>query len=313
MVYLFEGEEEFLKQEALEELEQKIFKKGVKEFDKTIFYGQDMDSSELVNIAAVLPMLSQKRLIIIKEAEKISSAAREDLIPYVKKPSPFTCLVLDAVSLNKHSRLRNSISEYGKIVAFRKYHSNQIDKWIIKKVHLYKKKILPQAVAMLRENAGDSLKSLDESIKKLVLYVGKNEIIKADDVEEIIGRSVTATIFDLINVIRQKKQSQALKMLSQLIEEGKETSGIIGLIFWQLKRIKQAKKLLRQKVSLKEIGRQLKVHSFFLDKFITGVKNFSNREFNHHFELLLKADSEIKTGIRKPQITLELLIIKLCS
>ena len=313
MVYLFEGEEDFLKEEAIRELEQRLFKKGTEEFNKTVFYGQDLDSSELANVAAVLPMLSQQRLIIIKGAEKLSSPAKESLISYIKKPSPSACLVLDAKTLNKQDRLYNAISKYGQVNTFKKYYSGQIDKWIVKKACSCKKKILPQAVAALQENVGDSLRFLDQAVKKLVLYVGDSEVIKVKDVEEIIGKNSTATIFDLIGAIRQKQRSRALSILFELIEEGRETSRIIGMLFWQLKRIKQAKALLKQKVSSKEIGRQLRVHRFFLDRFIAEVKDFSSREFNRHFKFLLEADTEIKRGLKRPQIALELLVIKLCG
>ncbi|MEA3328521.1 MAG: DNA polymerase III subunit delta [Candidatus Omnitrophota bacterium] len=313
MVYLFEGEEDFLKEEAIRELEGRLFKNGTEEFNKTTFYGQDMDGSELASVAAVLPMLSQQRLIIIKGAEKLSSAAKKSFISYLKKPSPSTCLILDAKVLSKRDRLYNAISQHGRINTFKKYYSGQVDKWIVKRAHSYKKKILPQAVAALQENVGDSLRFLDQAVKKLVLYIGDSEVIKVKDVEEIIGKSSTATIFDLIEAIRQKQRSKALKILSELTEENKEISRIIGMLFWQLKRIKQAKALLGQKVSSKEIGRQLRVHRFFLDRFIAEVKDFSSREFSRHFKFLLEADTEIKKGIKKPQIALELLVIKLCG
>jgi DNA polymerase-3 subunit delta len=311
MVYLFTGEEDFLREEAIRELEQKLLKKDSSEFNKNIFYGQDMDGSEINDIATVLPMLSQKRLIIIKQSEKLSPSVKENLISYIESPSPATCLILDATSLNKQDRLYKAVSQHGRIINFKKYYSGQIDRWIIRRVRFYKKRILPEAAGMLRENVGENLRILNESIKKLVLYVGENEVIKVRDIEEVVGRSFGGTVFDLIKAIRQREKSKALRIVSELVKEGKETSSIIGLLFWQLKRIKEVKRLLEQGVLSEEIGRRLKIHNFFLDEFITEVRNFCSRELNRHFKFLLEADTEIKMGIKKPEIALELLVIKL--
>ena len=169
-------------------------------------------------------------------------------------------------------------------------------------------------MALLKENVGNNLRLLDEAIKKTALYAGEKKVISTRDIEEIVGVSRVGTVFDLIGAIRRRQINDSLRILQELSKEGKETChGIIALLFWQLKRMGKAKKLLGQKLSPKEIGRQLNVHNFFIEQFINEVKGFSPEKFKNSFKFLLAADAEIKTGIRRPEITLELLIVRLCS
>lgn len=313
-VYLFEGKEEFLKEEALRKFEREFFKNNLTELNRALFYGDDLDVSTLASELEVFPMLSSKKLIIIRLAEMLSLSVQELLVSYINKPSPATCLVLEAETLNKQKKLYKAISKSGRIIVFKRYYDNQVNKWISQRAGFYDKKILPEATALLKENVGNNLRLLDEAIKKTVLYVGEKKVIGIEDIEEIVGISHVGTVFDLLSAIRRRQINDSLKILQELIKEGKETChGIIALLFWQLKRMGKAKKLLGQRLSPKEIGRQLNIHNFFIEQFINEVKGFSPEKFKNSFKFLLAADAEIKTGIRRPEITLELLIVRLCS
>ena len=313
-VYLFEGKEEFLKEEALRKFEREFFKNNPTELNRTLFYGDDLDVSTLASELEVFPMLFSKKLIIIRLAEMLSLSVQELLVSYINKPSPTTCLALEAETLNKQKKLYKAISKSGRIIVFKRYYDNQVNKWISQRAGFYDKKILPEATALLKENVGNNLRLLDEAIKKTVLYVGEKKVIGIEDVEEMVGISHVGTVFDLISAIRRRQINDSLKILQELSREGKETChGIIALLFWQLKRMSKAKKLLGQRLSPKEIGRQLNIHNFFIEQFINEVKDFSPEKFKNSFKFLLAADTEIKTGIRRPEITLELLIVRLCS
>ena len=313
-VYLFEGKEEFLREEALKKFEREFSKNNPTKLNRTLFYGDDLDVSTLASELKVLPMLSSKKLIIIKLAEMLSSPVREFLISYIARPSPAACLVLEAETLTKQKKLYKAISKSGRIIVFKRYYDNQVNKWISQRAVFYGKKILAEAAELLKENVGNNLRLLDEAIKKTVLYAGEKKLIGTRDVEEIVGISHVGTVFDLISAIRRRQINDSLRILQALRQEGKETChGIIALLFWQLKRMSKAKKLLGQRLSVKEIGRQLNIHNFFIEQFINEVKGFSPEKFKNSFKFLLAADTEIKTGIRRPEITLELLIVRLCS
>ncbi len=313
-VYLFEGKEEFLKEEALRKFEREFFKNNPTKLNRALFYGDDLDVPTLASELEAFPMLASKRLIVIKFAGMLSSSVQELLVSYINKPSLATCLVLEAETMSKQKKLYKAISKSGRITVFKRYYDNQVNKWISQRAGFYDKKILPEAMALLKENVGNNLRLLDEAIKKTALYTGEKKVISARDVEEIVGVSCVGTVFDLIGAIRRRQINDSLRILQELSKEGKETChGIIALLFWQLKRMGKAKKLLGQKLSPKEIGRQLNVHNFFIEQFINEVKSFSPEKFKNSFKFLLAADVEIKTGIRRPEITLELLIVRLCS
>src|SRR5450759_4745591 len=93
-LYLFFGEEEFLIQEAVDLVINKIVDPGARDFNFNTLYCRDTSASELVNLCRTLPFMSAKRLVIAKEIDAFKSADLEELLPYLIDPSPSTCLVM---------------------------------------------------------------------------------------------------------------------------------------------------------------------------------------------------------------------------
>src|ERR1700690_1013979 len=93
-LYLFFGEEEFLIQEAVDLVINKVVDPGARDFNFNTLYCKDTSSSALVNLCQTLPFMSKKRLVIAKEIDVFKAADLEELIPYLNDPSPSTCLLL---------------------------------------------------------------------------------------------------------------------------------------------------------------------------------------------------------------------------
>lgn len=311
-VYLFDGEEEFLKEEAIRKLEAELLTDETEGFNKTVFYGQDIDGASIVSHARTLPFLGSYRLIIVKDAEMLSPSDKESIIAYLKNPTESTCLILVTRKADRNDRLCQAVARCGRIISFDRLYDDQANRWIAERVRDCGKRISGAASGSLRENIGNDLRSLAQAVEKVVAYVGQRDKITTKDIEEVVGRSIKYRIFNLTDAIGRKKVDEALRILSGLVHDGKRAPEIIGMLFWQMKRIRTAKGLLAQGVSRERLSQDLKVHSFFLKDFIAQTEKFGMDELERSFELLLKADIDTKTSRMKPEVALELLVIGLC-
>lgn len=313
LVYLFDGEEDFLKEEALGRLERELLSEETRDLNIASFRGQDADGAAITNQLRTSPFLSPKKLIILKDAQRLAPSTRDSLISYIKNPSKSTCLLIMSQSIKRDDPLYQAVACHGRVVSFPRMYGEKIDRWICERVRTYGKKMPFGAAAVLRENIGGQLSSLAQAIEKIITYVGARSDISVEDVESVTAKSIRYRIFDLTNAIGRKDRAKALEVLSGLLQDGRRPPEIINMLFWQLKRIQRARTLLAQGVSREKVGRNLNVHNFFLEDFINQTHNFPAEELDKAFELLLEAERDCRFGGLRVGITLELLVERLCG
>ena len=95
-VLLFHGEEPFLVRLGVDLLKKKLLTPGSEAFDFASLLGRETTAAAVAAHASTAPMLSERRLTVVYEVEKMSSAERPKLVAYVRAPNPGSCLVLAA-------------------------------------------------------------------------------------------------------------------------------------------------------------------------------------------------------------------------
>jgi len=304
--YLFAGEEEFLIDEALIELK----KKWAGEVSS--FYADETDVNSMVAGAKTLPLFSSKKLIVLKGITKLSPQSVKILVDYVENPSKFTCLVLIVAEVKKNSPLYQAAHERGEVVEFKPLNKNEIVYWITGRFRGFQKRIDSSLARKIRENIGGNLQQLSKTIERLVSYSGSRREITSADVDALIVRTYTPAGFELTDAIGEKDTKKALELFSDLSESGKSETELIGLIAWHLRRIEKIKELVEEGKQ-RDISRSLKIPNYFTKRFMAQAGKFDKEEIKTGFELLLQADTRIKTSYLPPRIIMETLLVKLCN
>ncbi|RME47746.1 MAG: hypothetical protein D6795_13685, partial [Deltaproteobacteria bacterium] len=92
-LYLFYGTERFLMQQALQKLTAQVVDPAVRDFNVQQLLGSEASASQLIDMAAALPMMSRYRLIVVKDAEPLFQGDVAPLLAYLENPVSTTCLV----------------------------------------------------------------------------------------------------------------------------------------------------------------------------------------------------------------------------
>lgn len=95
MVYLFLGTDEISKERKLQQLKQEVFKNGQDAFDYERLYAKELTPALLNEVFSLAPVSSEKRLIVIRDIDKLIVKCQEIILSYLKKPSQKMILVLD--------------------------------------------------------------------------------------------------------------------------------------------------------------------------------------------------------------------------
>lgn len=314
--YFFCGEEDYLKQEAILLLKKMLIESGAQDFDFGLLYAEDTSAREVISLAETYPFMSKNRLIVIKDIDKFIESELKEIIKYLKNPISSTCLVLVSAKVKKEALNRGvykTISSLCETVIFWRLFDSEIPGWIEDKISTEGKIISPEATHYLFVEVGNSLLDLSGEIEKLLIYTRDKREVTLGDVEQLIGRSMSDSIFDLLRAITQKNLKHSLEVLTKLTEAGEKPVGILVRIAKRIRQIIYAKQLLDQKVVRSRIIEEVGLHPFFDKDFPSQIQDFNRKELLNDFHHLLRADWEIKVGKKPAQLVLELLILNLCG
>jgi len=313
--YFFCGEEEYLKQEAIVLLKKMLIAAEAENFDFGLLYAEDVSVREVVSLAETHPFMSEKRLIVVKDIDRFVESELKEIIEYLKKSASFTCLVLVSEKVKREEldkAIYKTISSLCETVMFWRLFDSEIPTWIEHKMYGAGKAISREAAHYLFGEVGNNLLDLSGEIEKLLIYTADRKQVTLDDVERLIGRSKSESIFDLLRAITQKNLKQSLEILSKLAETGEKPAGILARIAKRLRQIVVAKELLDQKMPPAKIIEEVGLHPFFDKDFVSQIQHFNREELWNSFHDILQADWEIKVGKKPANLVLELLILNLC-
>ena len=311
--YLFLGEEDFLKEEAIEKLKSGFLSTQTKELNYSVFYAKDknFNLNEMLNNLSTLPFLSKKRLIVLKDADSLPAALRQPVLSYLCNPKESTIFVIESPSPVIKGDFLLEVSRHAQLVYCRRSTDSDINARLAKKASLCGKRILPEAIEAIKENLPRDLRMLYSNIDNIILYIGKKHVITKQDVERVLGISPSHTAFDLIASLEKKDARKALRVFSSLKRDRKRETELLGLLAWNARMIFRVKELLKVKNKI-EMRRDLGLSPRMFDQIARYASGFTNSKIRGLLDEILKADIDIKTGML-PRTVIERLIVKMCS
>ena len=302
--YLFFGEEEFLLEEAIEALIKRLVPPPLRPFNLDLIYGDEVDGERLTGLTNTLPMLAEKRLLLVRRANRLSPGVRKVLLDLLQPPPSTCCLVLIAPHTDPKSAFIREFSRVSTPIQFFPLREREVYPWIIKRAREGGKRITREAAHRLWLLAGEDLMVLSNELEKLSLYVGAKEEIGEEDVLKLFTGGKSSNIFDLTSALGDKDLGKAWKILDALLHGGESPGGILAMI------ARQFTILLKIKLgSTNKVG----VHPYYLNEYRRQANRTTIKDLERGLEHTLRAEVEIKSGESEPRLALEFLVYKLCK
>ncbi len=316
--YLFEGEEDYLKEEALKKLKKSVISPECEDFNYERFSGANISAGRIIESANTFPLQAKRRLVVVEEIDKLSDEDQRALSRYLDSPAGTTCLVCTAEKLDKRKRLYKTFLEKGKVVSFYPLWEGEVIAWIKGKIEKERKRISPPALLYFKDRVGNDLREVNNEIEKLVLYTHPKRVIEKKDIEEAVGEGKGMGIFDLTKAVREKALSQVLFILSGLLEKGEEPLRIHSFITREMRillRIKEKEEKISSREACSIIFRPKSYYSQFYTniaaEYIQAVRKFSLFQLIAAFKHLVETEASIKTGKEEPAIAIERMILRI--
>ena len=232
-IYFLMGEEPYFIDVVANYLEKHLLEEDQKGFDQLVLYGQDVTVPTIIDYARRFPMMAERQLIIIKEAQNLR-ASIEQLVPYVENPTASTVLVFcyKYEKLDARKKLLKTLKNGGCVVMETKklYESEVISSFlpdVFKKKHL---SIQPKAIQMLVDFLGRDLSRIENEVNKLALIVPANTEVTPDIIEENIGISKEFNNYELKSAFATNNKVKIARIIKYFAENIKDNNSLLGTL-----------------------------------------------------------------------------------
>lgn len=241
-VYFLHGEEPFYIDQITDAAIKHILEESERDFNQTVVYGKDVDLNALQEQVKQFPMMAEKQLVILKEAQDVRDWT--PLENYFDSPVPTTVFIIchKYKKADKRKKFFKSIQKNGVIFESNKVYENQIDGWIKSYLKTKGYTITPKASILLIDFLGNSLGKIAKELDKLSIILEKGTEISEVHIEENIGISKDYNPFELSNAIAKRDILKSHKIINYFDQNPKAThiTVLIPTIFSFFERLMKA-------------------------------------------------------------------------
>jgi DNA polymerase-3 subunit delta len=315
-LYLFFGEEGFLIQEAVDLIINRVVDPGARDFNFNALYCRDTTASDLINLCQTLPFMSEKRLVIAKDLDAYKAADIEELVPYLKDPSPSTCLVMISNEGRYEKKsVTTAVEAHGAVTRFFPLLDREIVPWIEGWAKAHGLSVQRDAAQYLWQTLGNDLQKLGNELEKVEIFIKDKKTISFQDMKAVVGDFREYSSFDLAAEIGVKNREKAFLILTRLLQEGDSPVGLLGSIAWNFRRLLQAKAMQASGTGADDIMKKLRPPVIFhqVPQFKSQMKSYHLEELRAAFEIMLSTDKALKSSGLPGRLVLERMILKLCG
>lgn len=322
-VFLFSGEEEFLKEEAIEKLKES-YRRASEGSVPTyhVFWAGDeseFDIDKIIAVARTANLFSSNQIIVIKRIEELKAAELERLISYINNPTECTYLVLTSgLNLRRRGGKASEKESVLDLICSKCPNLETTNFSYLKEFELGQrikmwakerdKEICDPEISLLVSSSGRSLMRLKFIVDQACLYAKDKLKLEARDLSDFIGGEVQSDVYKILDAVLDKDVSRAIEILRRMNQLSVKPDALIRTLGKELNKMYKTKKLIGQGLSAREIQTKLGI-KFYFDKFINSVRKISMEDLENKLKKLLYIDSCIKTGRLKPYFALESWII----
>ena len=274
-IYFLMGEEPYYIDKLSDFVEQNILTEEEKGFNQTVLYGRDVSVEDIIGAAKRYPMMAERQVIIVKEAQDLSKTI-DKLESYAENPMPSTVLVVcyKYKTLDKRKKVTKLIDKNGLLYESKKLYENQIGEWIKRVLQGKNYGIEPKASAMLVEFLGTDLSKINNELEKLQIIIPKGNTITAKHIEDNIGFSKDFNVFELRKAIGDRNQLKAYQIAQYFADNPKDNPMVVttSLVFSFFVNLLQYHGLKDK--NPKNVASVLKVNPYFLKDYDIALKNY---------------------------------------
>ena len=299
-LYFLHGEETFYIDLISDYIENNVLTEAEKGFNQVILYGKDVTMATILTHARRFPMMAERQVVIVKEAQEIQDLNKENgsklLLDYLTKQVPSTILVFchKHKTLDKRKELGKKIDQYALMLTAKKMYDNQLPDFVAEYLADKKVKAEDRAVYVLCEYVGNDLHRIANEIDKIIISLPPGGVITADLVMNQVGVSKEYNIFELQKAILKGDAVLANKIVNYFAGNTRKNPIIpmVAFLYSFFSKVLLASQA--QDKSEKAIASELKVSPYAVRDYTMALSRYPQLKLIANISALKDADMKLK-------------------
>ena len=293
-IYFLHGEEPYFIDVLTKAIQDNALEESERDFNQSILYGKDAEVLSLISELKSYPMMAERRLVIIKEAQYFK--AIEQLESYLENPANSTIFVIcyKYKTFDARKKILKNALKNGVVFKSEKVKEYQLAEWIQQYIKTTGYELTSKACMLLIESLGNDLGRIVKELEKLAVLIEKGTIINENHIEENIGISKDYNVFELTNAVANKDNLKALKIVDYF-EHNPKAADLVFVISNLFKFFSQIMRIhFLPNKSREAVARALGVHPFVAGELTNAKNKYDPRKIAANIALIHEYDLKSK-------------------
>ena len=294
-IYLIHGDESFFSDNLINAIINSSVKADAVDFDLKKIYSKKSDENqenEVVDFLKRYPLVGDFNLIVVKDSKNLSNDF--NLInSYIENLNKKSILVLSFnSSIDKRKKVYKSCLKYGIVFESKKIYDSQVYQWIEQQSKEKSINLHPNSIKIIADFVGNDLSQIDNELEKLQLNSNTDQVIRPEEVENIIGFSKEFNFFELTKEIGNNNYKKSQDLVSYMSKNSKKypIPVIIGTIYSFFNKLFIYHSLENKNEASKTLG----INPYFIEEYKRASVYYPMKRISKIFNYLLEADKRSK-------------------
>lgn len=277
-LYVFHGEESYLRDFYLGKMRQKLLPAGMEEFNLHTLTGKEFDVKKLQEMVDCLPMMSERTLIVVNDYD-IYKGDKEGLIRVLSDLPEYVCLVfvydLIEYKADARTKLAGLLKNRGSLVPFNRQGQNDLVDWISRRFRALDHDIGTEDAKYLMFLCGDLMNGLISEIGKIGAYAKGHRVTRAD-IDAVATPQLDAVVFQMTDAIAAGNFDRAASVLGDLFHMQEAPIKLLAVLGKQIRQLYSARLALEHRKGTAYLMEQWGMrNSYPAEKLMNAARKFS--------------------------------------
>lgn len=308
-VYLFSGEEDLLKEEALDELRRAV---GGERAEVRKFQARETGATDILEAQRNATLFRPVGAVVVRDAAKLSESDGEALRAALGALAGGPPLVFWDASFDRRKALFADALKCGAEVEFRTPNRSEARGWVAAAAQRLGHRLASGVAERLVDLVGTDLRTLRSTLEKLSIAVGVAKPIGNEAVLKVVADSRSPALWELQDALSGRRGAPAVRLLRKALDEGEAPELLVGALFAEVRRLLLAREL-SPPVDPKRDGARIGAQPFKVAALIENSKRFPAAALRSAIVRLSLIDRKLKAGRADPAAALEAWILSVCE